>query len=241
MTVDLLLIVLGALAGGFVNGLTGFGLTMAAMPFWLPVLPPVLVGQLAAAGGLAGQLRALPTIAPHIRARAVLPFVLPGVAGIPVGLWLAPAVPAATFRPTVGVLMVLYSATLLMAGSRVRLGRTPPLLDLLIGFGGGVLGGLAGLSGVLPGVWGALKSMPKDDKRALFQAFNMTVLGLTAVGGLVIGRWTWHFVALLLLVLPLTLLGNALGLWLYRRIDGVAFDRFVLAVLLVGGVVLAVR
>src|SRR3546814_5128610 len=44
--------------------------------------------------------------------------------------------------------------------------------DAAVGFGGGVLGGFAGLSGILPTIWCSLRRWPKDRQRSVFQLFN---------------------------------------------------------------------
>src|SRR6266487_3872163 len=38
-----------------------------------------------------------------------------------------------------------------------------------IGFAGGILGGLAGLSGVLPTLWASVRGWGKDERRGVFQ------------------------------------------------------------------------
>ena len=241
MSSDLVFIALGALAGGFANGLTGFGLALAALPFWLTVQPPPMTTQLAAASAIVSGGRTLPEIWPHIRARAVLPYIVPGFAGVPLGLWLAPLMPAAQFRLVVGVLMIIYSSVQLLAGPRLKLASAPGWINPVVGFGGGVLGGLAGLSGVLPGLWATVIVMPKEAKRALFQTLNVSILIGTMLLGGMSGRWTVELGHLLLWIVPLTLIGNGCGMWLYRRVDGIAFDRLVLALLLIGGISLVAR
>ena len=49
--------------------------------------------------------------------------------------------------------------------------------DAIVGFAGGILGGLAGLSGPLPTLWASVRGWTKDQRRGVFQIFNGTVLG----------------------------------------------------------------
>src|SRR4029079_10965426 len=49
--------------------------------------------------------------------------------------------------------------------------------DAAIGFAGGILGGLAGLSGPLPTLWASIRGWTKDQRRGVFQLCNGTVLG----------------------------------------------------------------
>ena len=46
------------------------------------------------------------------------------------------------------------------------------------GFGGGALGGVAGLSGPLPTIWCGLRGWSADTQRGVYQPFNLAILGL---------------------------------------------------------------
>ena len=48
-----------------------------------------------------------------------------------------------------------------------------------VGFAGGILGGLAGLSGPLPTLWASVRGWGKDERRGIFQTFNWSVLSTT--------------------------------------------------------------
>src|SRR5437763_10605315 len=60
----LAVVLAGALAWGFANGLTGFGTGLTALAFWLQVVEPGIAAQLASACGGVGRVAALPTIWP---------------------------------------------------------------------------------------------------------------------------------------------------------------------------------
>ena len=55
------LLFLGALAGGFVSGLAGFGTALMALGIWLYVLPPSLAVPLVLICSVAGQTSTLPS------------------------------------------------------------------------------------------------------------------------------------------------------------------------------------
>ena len=57
----LALILAGALMGGFVNGLTGFGTALTGLPMWLQAVEPLIAAQLASACSVLGHLTTLPT------------------------------------------------------------------------------------------------------------------------------------------------------------------------------------
>jgi uncharacterized membrane protein YfcA len=56
------LLLLGALAAGLVNGLTGFGTAITALPIWLYVLSPTGASTLAIICAMASQVQTLPMI-----------------------------------------------------------------------------------------------------------------------------------------------------------------------------------
>jgi uncharacterized protein len=238
MTFEIAVILLGAMAGGFVNGLTGFGTGMTAMPIWLWALSPVVAAQLAAAASVAGQLTTLRSIWPLIRVRAVAPYVIAGLLGMPIGVWLLPLIDPRTFKLGIGCLIVTYCIIMLFAAHRLRITSTSRTAEALVGFIGGIGGGIAGLSGTALVVWASSRNMAKDDKRALFQAFNLTILAAmlaaSAVGGLI----GWPFIRTVLISLPATLLAARLGHWVYARLNERRFDALVLVLLAISGVTL---
>jgi hypothetical protein len=231
----LALVLVGALAGGFVNGLTGFGTGLTALPFWLQAVEPLVAAQLVSAASVAGHVTMLPAIWHAIDWRRLAPMLIAGLIGVPIGTWVLPWISLAAFKSGVGWVLIVYCAFMLFAAGRVRLSAGGRGAEAAIGLGGGVLGGLAGLSGVLPTVWATLKGWPKDERRVLFQAFNMTILSAMLVASLVQGQIGLRFLVALGAALPGTLLGVWLGSLLYPRLDDRRFDRIALVVLLVSG------
>jgi uncharacterized membrane protein YfcA len=233
-----ILVVLGAFAGGFVNGLTGFGTAMTALPIWVHALAPALASPLAVACSIAGQLQTLPAIWHAIDFRRLLPFVLGGVLGVPLGVLLLPRIDVALFKMTVGVLLVASCTFLLLYRRRTAWTGGGRAADAGVGFAGGILGGLAGLSGLLPTLWAELRGWEKDARRAVFQGFNLSILVFALASQGVAGFLTLEFAKVLLMALPATLVAAWLGRRLYGRLDTRRFAKVVLVLLLVAGVVL---
>ena len=242
MTVDLgdwhilALILAGAVAGGFVNGLTGFGTALTGLPLWLQALEPLLAAQLASACSVLGQLSTLPVIGRGAAWRQMAPMLIAGLLGVPIGTWLLPLISLATFKLGVGLVLIFYCSFMLFAAGRARMSFGGPVMEAAIGFGGGILGGLAGLSGVLPIVYAALKGWTKVERRLVFQAFNTLILTAMLVASAVQGQVGMNLLLALAVAVPGTLLGSWLGLRVYHRLDDRRFDRVVLAVLLVSGI-----
>lgn len=240
---EIAVITLGAVLGGFVNGLTGFGTSLTAMPVWLQVMAPAPAAALGAAAGVVGQLRTIGYIWGAIDWRSAGPFILAGLVGVPIGTWLLPMIEPAAFKRGVGVVLIAY-CSFVLASSRIRQLDLPAKIerlgDLLIGFGAGIMSGLAALSGPLTVVWVTLKPWPRDRKRGQMQSFNAVILSATVVSSTLAGVLPSWFWTVALIALPGTLIGVGLGAALYRRLDDRRFDRLVLTLLLLMGVSLVV-
>lgn len=238
MTFEIAIILLGAMAGGFVNGLTGFGMGMTAMPIWLFALSPVIAAQLAAAGGVAGQLTTLPSIWHLIRPRVVAPYIVAGLFGVPIGVWLLPLIDPPKFKLGVGGMIVAYCLIMQFAAQRLRISSSGTVSEALVGFIGGIGGGLAGLSGPALVVWASSRGLAKDDKRALFQTFNLTILSAMLAASAANGLIGWPLLRALVISLPVTLLSARVGHAVYTRLNERRFDALVLGLLAASGLML---
>jgi uncharacterized membrane protein YfcA len=168
----------------------------------------------------------------------VLPFVVPGLLGVPVGTWLLPQIDPGAFKIGVGVFLVSYAGYVLARRAQMRSAAGARGADALVGLGGGVLGGLTGFSGVLPIVWTDIRGWGKDQRRSVLQAFNISILTVAllshALSGLLTEQVAWATAA----ALPGTMCGAWAGSRVYRRLGNHGFQRVVMALLLVSGLVL---
>ena len=238
MTADQLLIVAGAFAGGFVNGLTGFGTGMTALVLWLHALPVTVAATLVLVCSVAAQIQSLPSIWHALDMKRLAPFLIGGLAGIPLGTWLLVQVSVGTVKFWVGLVVTVYCSVMLLGSFRPKVAWGGRAADGVIGLLGGILGGLAGLSGALPTIWASLRDWNKDARRAVFQGFNLTILSASLVVHAAAGLVTPELGRAALIALPGTLIGAFLGQHIYRRLDDHGFDRLVLAILLVAGIAL---
>ena len=232
------LVLAGALIGGLLNGLTGFGTGLTALPLWLQVLEPAVAAQLVSVASIAGHLSALPTLWRDSDWRELGPMLVGGLVGVPIGLCLLPLIKVELFKMAVGIILICYCAFMLCAAGHLHVRRRSRAAEMAIGFLGGVLGGIAGLSGPPPIVWGALRSWPKAQRRQTLQAFNTAVLAAMLVASLAGGLVDMRLLVASAIALPATLAGNWLGERLYRRLDERRFDRLVLGLVFLSGCLL---
>jgi uncharacterized membrane protein YfcA len=142
------------------------------------------------------------------------------------------------FRFGIGIVLLVFSTVMLRgrpARPIMKGGRTA---DAIVGFGGGVLGGLGGLSGPLPTMWATLRAWGKDQRRSVFQSFNLTILVAALVIHALSGMLTAELWRLVLIALPGTFLGAWLGARLYRRLSDARFHTLILLLLGTSGAML---
>ena len=232
------IVALGAAAGGFVQGLSGFAFGLVAMAVWAWLLDPVLAGPLVVFGSLAGQLLSLGSIRRGFDPRRALPFVAAGVLGVPLGVALLRQVDPLAFKLAVGLLLVVWCPAMLLARDLPRITAGGRWADAGAGLMGGVMGGLGGLTGPVPTLWTTLRGWDRDTQRAVFQVFNLAMHGLTMAAYLATGTVSAEAARLFLVVAPAMLVPTLIGARLYRRFSDTAFRKVVLGLLAASGAVL---
>ncbi|MBU2533561.1 MAG: sulfite exporter TauE/SafE family protein [Alphaproteobacteria bacterium] len=238
---DVLLILAGALSGGFVLGLTGFGNGLTAYGLWLHVLTPQISAPLVAIGSILGHLLMFRGFRHAMARDRILPIVIGGLAGVPFGVWLLTVIEADTFRLFGGLLLAAYSFVSLVGGLRLRIAGKTPARDALIGWLGGLCGGLASLSGPFMTVWCGLKGWTPDEQRAAYQPYNFAMLSAALVGFGLAGFLTLELAYVASLSVPATLLGVWTGRMCYGRVNAMLFRKIVLILLTTSGLMLVAQ
>lgn len=234
-----MLLALGAAVAGFVQGLSGFAFSMVAMSFWVWGIAPQVAAVMAVFGSLCGQIVAAVSARRPLRLPVLAPFVAGGLVGVPIGVWLLPRVDADLFRLAFGLLLVLWCPAMLVSQA---LPRVPPgpasgkLGDGLAGTAGGVLGGIAGFTGVIPTLWCTLRGFDKDLQRTVIQNFNLATLATAMAGHLLAGRVGPQMLPMFAVVAPALLLPALLGARVYIGLSETAFRRVVLVLLTGSGI-----
>jgi len=236
----ILLVLAGAFAGGFVSGLSGFAFVMVALGFWAHRLEPAVVAPLLVACSAAAQVHSISVLRKSLRFDLAMPYIVGAITGIPIGVWLLAWIAPEPFKRTVGAFLVCYGALMLWIGPIRPIRWGGRLSDLMVGWIGGVMAGIAGLSGAIPTLWMSLRGWSRDDQRGAFQPFILTVQLATLAAFAIGGFLTRELGALFLFALPAMAAGVALGVGLYRRIDDAQFRRVVLWLLLVSGITLVI-
>ncbi len=236
-TIGYVLLFVGALAGGFVSGLAGFGTALMALGIWLYILPPSAAVPLVLICSVVAQTATLPSMWKSFDLTLVWPFLIGGLLGVPLGTMLVAHADPNIFKLTVGILLLVFP-TALYFSAPMAFEFGGKIADGIVGFIGGILGGLAGLSGPPPILWASVRGWGKDERRGVFQTFNWTVLFvalcLQTASGLVAREVIW----LAVLAFPGTVLGSWIGARLYHALSDRNFRDVVLGMLFLSGAIL---
>src|SRR4051794_25302380 len=204
-------VILGACLGGFVQGLSGFAFGLVAMAFWAWAVAPQVAGPMVVFGSLVGQILTIGTMRRGFELSRVLPFIIGGAAGVPVGTLLLPHVNQTPFKAAVGLLLVVWCPTMLFARSLPLVRAGGRVADGGAGMLGGIMGGLGGLSGPAPILWCTLRGWGRDTQRSVFQAFNLAIHSFTMSAYLATGMVTAETAKLFAIVVPAMLVPNLIG------------------------------
>lgn len=244
MTGDFLtLLLVGAAAGGFINGLAGFGTALFTIGFWLQILPAVeavaLILNMSVVTGLQGVWLVRQEIL--TRPGRIARFLLPAIFGVPLGIHILSFIDTNILRLIVAGFMISYGGFFAFRSALPTFTSPPKILDSVIGFFGGILGGVAGLSGALPTFWCSLRPWPKRETRAVLQLFNVVILSLAILFLAARGVYTEQLLISFLVALPVGLASAYAGLLIFKRLETDSFRRLLIILMLVSGCVLLVR
>lgn len=238
MDVTLLIVLLGAAAAGFAQGVSGFAFSLVALSIWAWAVEPQLAAPMSVFGALVGQLVALPWVWRGFDLRKLLPLVIAGLAGVPLGAFLLQWLDPTLFRFALGLFLLVYCPVMLMLPADYCWPHGGRIADGASGFAGGVLGGLAGISGPVPTLWTTLRGWDKDTQRGVLQAFNIAMHVATLTVYALSGKLTGDVMVMFAWIAPALTIPAVLGVLLFRRLAARTFRRLILLLLMVSGLTL---
>jgi len=241
MDILLVCLIAAGFSGGFVNGLAGFGTSLFALGWLLQVMPPREAVAIALACSIATGVPGVWQVRHNIDARRLGVFLVPALLGIPLGLVALDLINARLLSLFVGTMLLVYGGYFAFRRNLPSIIGRWLGLEAGIGFVGGVLGAMAGLSGALPSMWLAMRPWSKGEQRGILQPFNMVILTLAA--GLLAfdGGFGGSVLFNLALTLPASAIGAALGLWLFSKLSDYGYRRLLIGLMLISGLSLLMR
>jgi uncharacterized membrane protein YfcA len=174
-----------------------------------------------------------------ISLRVCAPFLIGGVATMPLGIYLLLALRPQAYIFAMGLALVLYGAYMLF--------RRPPsikrgggLLDVAVGALGGITGPLAAFPGAFVTIWCGMRGWDKVVQRSIYQPYILilqvlTLCALSAVSGRSVFNWETAAYAL-----P-GIAGAYIGLQVFQKLSDAQFQKLVNLALIVSGVALVLK
>jgi len=235
-----LLLSVAVFLGAFVSGFAGFAFSAVAGAILLHTLLPMEAVPLMMACSVGVQATNLWALRRDIEWKQSLVLVLGGMLGVPIAVWLLQNTDARTFREVFGLVVMIYAGYMLFRPSLSHLKLMNRSRNALVGFGGGLIGGLTAMPGALPTIWCDMHGVPKNQQRGLVQPFiaAMQIFALALM--LIHHSLSAGVLANLLLSIPALIAGAVLGIFAFRHVSEQIFRRLILLVLLVSGLLLVV-
>lgn len=225
------------------QGLAGFGfglVCMGVLPLFVPArLAVVLISVLRAAPALTLLIQ----LRRELSLRRVAPLLLGALLGVPLGVWFLASASPTGVRLVLGLVLSGYALWALGRRAPEVQEDPPPRRGwaLLAGWIGGVLGGGFNTGGPPVVLYAAIAGWQKDVLRASLASYFTTVIALQLTLFAGSGLLTWPLLQVQLLALPLVILGSWVGNLLASRVPQAAFQKGLLLLIFVLGLVYLTR
>jgi uncharacterized membrane protein YfcA len=226
-------------AGAIISGFMGFAFSAVAGAFLFHILPPIEAIPLMMVCSIIVQAISLIYLRRTIEWQGSAMFILGGVLGVLPALYLLLHVEAHAFRVCFGIMLACYSAYMLLRPSSVYFQHVRgTLCDAIVGFAGGLIGGLTAMPGALPTIWCDLRGLPKERQRGLVQPFIIVMQFVALMILLTVHGLSFAIIGKVVVCLPALAVGTALGIILFGRLNGILFRGGMLVALLIAGMAL---
>lgn len=234
----LLLVGVAVFSGALVSGRAGFAFPAVAGTILLHLMPPIEAVPLMMVCSIIWQAASLIALR-GVQWRQGLILAGGGLFGVIPAVHLLQHVDTWVFRIAFGIVVAFYAAYMLLRAAMTHARcAASPVGEGLIGFGGGLIGGLTAMPGALPAIWCDLHGLAKDEQRGIVQPFILTMQ--IAALALLMPRidWSPRLLVDLAVSIPALAAGTAMGVVLFSRVNNSLVRRVVLMTLLISGLTL---
>lgn len=238
MTIPLALITIFLLAG-FVQGVTGFGSALLAIPllaFFIDIktaIPLTMLNSLIITFYLFYKLKS------HVSRTRVLPLCVSAIPGIFIGVTLLKTIPSKEIGIILGAMTITYSLYSLIAKPSPK--DLHSVWSYIAGFSTGLIGALFSAGGPPTIIYATLSDWSKDGIKATLTTFflfnSFLIITVYAISGLI----TTQIINLFLISAPSVLLGTIVGSACYNRMERDHFLKSVFFLLILMGIIMIIK
>ncbi|MCE7031428.1 sulfite exporter TauE/SafE family protein [Lysobacter sp. GX 14042] len=184
----------------FIRSAFGFGEALVAVPLLALIVPVEVAAPVAVLVSITVSVVSVAQDWRHIHMRSAGWLFASTLFGVPFGLWLLSAAPTGTVKTALAVVIIVFSAYLLLNRYSVKLesDRFAPLF----GFLAGILGGAYGMNGPPLVAYGTLRRWSPQHFRATLQGYFLPASAVVMAGYWMAGLWTPEVTNYYLLSLP---------------------------------------
>lgn len=220
--------------GSLVQGTAGLGFALVAVPMLILFLPhQTAIPSLLVLGSVVNIL-VLIDVRKHIAFRPILPFIIIGIAAVPLGSWVLMQLNGNAFRIFVGIVIGLV-AVLMISGFRLRI-KNEKIAALPIGLLSGILQGSLTMCGP-PMIFYLMNQNLEQMKFKAYLVSFIMVMNISAFASFYYeGLMSPEVLRYAFWFLPVALSGGAAGIYLSRKLNEELFRRTALLIVAAGGV-----
>lgn len=226
------------LLAGFVQGMTGFGSALVAMPLLSlcidvkGAVPLCTLNSVVITTFLALKLKK------HLDRKKILPLCIAAIPGMLAGVILLKKVRSEHLSMGLGALLVAYACYNLLIKIRQR--KLHPVWSYLAGFSSGAIGAAFSAGGPPTIIYATLNDWNKDEIKATLSGFFLFNSYLNATAHAASGLTTVSVFSSFLYSAPFVLLGTVLGSRFYGRIEKELYLKVIFIFLILMGMMMII-
>ncbi|MBI2910055.1 MAG: sulfite exporter TauE/SafE family protein [Chloroflexi bacterium] len=218
---------------GMMQGITGFGFALVAVPIMVALLPPKEVVPVVLIHSALINIFILFKVREWVDLKRIIPLMIAGVVATPLGTYLLIMLDVQLLKVLIGV-VIAVSAVALLRGFRVEI-RNERLAFGPVGLISGILSGATQMSGPPVALFFTNQGLAKHVFRANLVAYFMVLNVATVPSAVVGGLMTEQVLSYAALFLPAMVLGAIAGMVLAHRVEEDLFRKLALNMVTVAG------
>ncbi len=224
------------LLAGFVQGMTGFGSALVAMPLLSLCIDVKSAVPLCTLNSVVITTFLVLRLKKHLDWRKIFPLCLAAIPGIFVGITLLKKADSASLSIGLGVFLIAYSCYSLLVKTRPK--TMNPVWSYIAGFLSGAIGAAFSAGGPPTIIYASQSDWDKDEIKATLSGFFLFNSYLNAAAHAVSGMTTAPVLSSFLYSAPFVLLGTVLGSHCYGRMGKAVYLKVIFTFLILMGMIM---